>query len=86
MLYVWEICFQEHYSTMEKGEWDKDYTCDYRVVALDYDSALTEAKSLVLNTSWQDDESGEEIFVDDVRLLSINQGISIDAIATVKAA
>ena len=79
MLYVWEVEFQEHFTNMASGEWDKDLTNLYRVVAEDYEEALSTAKNLALSGSWVDD-------VDDVRLISIKQDIYIDAVAKKVAA
>lgn len=76
MLYVWEVEFQEHFTHMASGKWDKDLTNLYRVVAEDYEEALSTAKNLALSGSW----------VDDVRLISIKQDIYIDAVAKKVAA
>lgn len=84
-MYVWDIEFQDHYSNMEKCEWDEQLTSDWRVVAPDYESALSTAKSLACRT-WEDEETGEAVTIDDVRLLSIDKGTHIDAVATGVAA
>lgn len=81
MLYVWEVEFQEHFTNMASGEWDKDLTNLYRVVAEDYEEALSTAKTLALSGSWVDYETKENVAVDDVRLISIKQDIYIDAVA-----
>ena len=71
---------------MASGEWDKDLTNLYRVVAEDYEEALSTAKTLALSGSWVDDETKENVAVDDVRLISIKQDIYIDAVAKKVAA
>lgn len=71
---------------MASGEWDKDLTNLYRVVAEDYEEALSTAKNLALSGSWVDDETKENVAVDDVRLISIKQDIYIDAVAKKVAA
>jgi len=79
--YVWEVELQEHYSNMDKDDWDKDLTGDYRIVASSYASALKSAKEESLSGSYTDDD-GEEFRVDDVCLLSIVQGVRIDIVAS----
>ncbi len=83
---VWDIELQKHYADMEEDNWDADLTSYYRVVAPDYESALATAESLALSETFEDDESDKVVPVDRVRLVSIKKGISVDAIATVKAA
>jgi hypothetical protein len=78
---IWEVEFQIHYEDMNTGEWDKNLKEESVVVASDYESALATAKPLALAESWYDDENSVEVHADDVRLLSIIEGQSVDAIA-----
>jgi len=83
---VWEIELQKHYADAPDNDWDGDMTGDYRVVAPSYESALSTAESLAMSEVFEDDETGETIPVNAVRLISINKGVFIDAVAAVKAA
>jgi hypothetical protein len=80
-MYIWKVVFQMHYDDMEKGEWDDMLTTDCTVVANDYDSALETAKTEALTYSWTDEATGTEYFADGARLLEIERGIPVDAIA-----
>jgi hypothetical protein len=82
---VWEIELQKHYADAPENDWDADLTSEYRVIAPSYESALSTAESLAKSEEFKDDETGEVIPVDSVRLISIHKGVSIDAIAKVTA-
>jgi hypothetical protein len=82
---VWEIELQKHYADAPMDDWDGDLTSEYDVVATDYESALSTAESLAKSEVFEDDETGERIPVNAVRLISIHKGKSIDAIARVAA-
>lgn len=83
---VWEIELQKHYADAPEDDWDGDLTSEYMVVAPNYESALSTAESLAKSEVFEDDETGEKIPVNAVRLISIKKGIYIDAVAAVKAA
>lgn len=82
---IWTVEFQQHYTDMEKGEWDDDLTDEFDVVASDYDSALETARAYAMACSFVDAETDKEVFVDDVRLVSITKGKRVQAIERMKA-
>lgn len=85
MLYVWEIELEKHYADDEVDEW-LDITSDYRVVAPDYYSAFAEAKTLAFSEPFHNDDEDTDVAVDNVRILSIKRGATIDAVANGVAA
>jgi hypothetical protein len=85
-MYIWEVVFEEHWDWMEEGEFLDGDKVDYSVAAGDYNSALEAAREVALKNSYYDEDEDAENFVTDVRLVSINRGKELDAIATVKAA
>jgi hypothetical protein len=78
---VWEIELQKHYADAPENDWDGDMTSDYRVVAPSYESALSTAESMARSEVFEDEETGEKIPVNAIRLISIHKGIYIDAVA-----
>lgn len=72
-MYIWFVELQEHFVMVEKDKWEND-SVTYRVVAPDYESVLTLAKTVALDSSWPNPR-------DDVRLISIKQGFDVDAVA-----
>ena len=78
---VWIVVFQARWDHMDEGDFDELDEERVTVVAPDYDSALETARQVALAREWFDEEEGEHHHVIDVRLLSIERGQNIDAVA-----
>jgi hypothetical protein len=82
---VWEVAFEVRWDNSPEGVFDELEDVN-TVVAHDYDSALETARQVAMAGSYFDDEEGKDHFVKEVRLIRIERGIPIHAVAAVKAA
>lgn len=83
---IWEVVFEVSWSYMDFGEFDEDKFETVSVAASDYDSALETAKAeIALLIVDNDEDENKPHYVRDARLMKIERGIAIDAIAKVKA-
>lgn len=85
-MYIWEIELEEHWTYMDKGEFE-DCGTAYTIAAKDADQAFAKAKKLAtsksrgysLDEDGNESNRGERRDCTDVRIIKIERGTAIDA-------